>query len=569
MLIALPALLVLLPATQDFGTTERLSRPSGGGVASGNTFPNVRWSALSADGRYAVFTSQAPDLVPNDTNGVADVFIRDRELGTTRRVSVGSGGQQGDGATRGCDVSDDGRFVAFTSSASNLVAGDTNGVRDVFLRDLDLGTTTLVSGPGPTVVGDGISEHPSISGDGAMVVYSSIATNLVPGDSNQRVDVFLFDAATGQNRRLSEGPGGAGGDGNSQLPDISADGQWVAFESSAQNLGPVDPSITTDIYVSPSAPGGPMIRIVGPSGSLSARSAAPRISSDGRFVAFESRAVNLIAGGNTNGVHIARWDRVSGTIEIASRDLGGAVAGGVSGDPCISGSGDLVAFRSFESDLAPGDTNGREDIFVRHMAEGWTERVSLEADGDQIDSAASRAPALSGSGRFTAFASAANGIVPGDLGSNGDVFVRDRGHDELFAGAEYCSSNPNSTGVAARTVAIGSPRLPANDLTLSTVSLPPQQFGFYFTSSVTGFVPLFGGSQGNLCVGGSIVRLDGFIQNSGALGRVSLPLPFGQLPPGASFAVGQRWNFQYWFRDVVGGAPTSNTSSASAVIWRP
>lgn len=553
-------------AAQDFGTTDLISTPSGGGLSAGPTQPELRGVALSEDGRYVAFVSRAADLVPGDGNGLEDVFLRDTAAGTTVRVSVATGGAEGNGFCRGCDVSDDGRFVVFVSAASNLAPGDTNGNRDVFLRDLALGTTALVSRALGGGTGNGISREPSISGDGSVVVFQSIASDLVPGDTNAVDDVFAYDTATGALTPLSRGPGGALGSGESSRPHVSRDGAWAAFESAATNLGPADSSVRTDIYVAEISTG-LVLRVEGPSGELTSRSAKPRISADGRFVAFESQATNLLPGGNPNGLHIARWDRLTGTIDVVSRDVLGAVAGGTSGDACVSSSGALVAFRSFESDLVPGDTNGAEDIFVRHVLEGWTERVSLSRAGDEIAAGPARTPALSGNGRFTAFTTGSGDVIPGDNNGTVDVFRRDRGHAESVAGAEYCVSAPNSSGVAAVTVAVGSPVLAAQDLSLGTVGLPPQQFGFYITSPTVDFVPGFSGSAGTLCVGAPIVRLNAFILNSGLLGRVDLPLPFPQLPPAAAFAAGSRWNFQYWFRDPSGGSG-SNTSSAVGVIWR-
>ena len=250
-----------------------------------------------------------------------------------------------------------------------------------------------------------------------------------------------------------------------------------------------------------------------------------------------------------------------------SRDATGAVAGGFSGDPDISDDGVWVAFRSFESDLVAGDTNGREDVFVRNVPQGWNERASVSGSGGELE-AASRATAISGDGRTTLFSTASALAVPSDNNAGIDVFVRDRGFTTGFAGAEYCASTVNSSGSAARTAAAGDPTLSAASLTLATVGMPPNTLGFYFMSRTAGFVPGFGGSQGNLCVGGTLFRLDQFIVSADAAGRTSLPLAFGQLPPGAAFAVGERWNFQLWFRDLVGGTQTSDTSSAVGVVWR-
>ncbi|MEL6714460.1 MAG: hypothetical protein AAFP86_11840, partial [Planctomycetota bacterium] len=212
------------PTPQTLGTTVRVSVTGAGVQSAGPTQPELRGVALSEDGRFVAFTSRAADLVPGDGNGLEDVFLRDTVLGTTVRASGAPGGADGNGFCRSCDVSDDGRFVVFSSAASNLAPGDGNGSRDVFLRDVALGTTTLVSRGAGGGSGNGISRRPSLSGDGAVVVFQSAASDLVPGDTNAIDDVFAYDVAGGTLRALSRGPGGAFGNGESSMPHVSRDG---------------------------------------------------------------------------------------------------------------------------------------------------------------------------------------------------------------------------------------------------------------------------------------------------------------------------------------------------------
>lgn len=552
---------------QDLGSTAAASQDDNGVLGNNHSAPQVGGLAVSEDGRFVVFVSRASNLAPGDTNGREDAFLRDTHTGTTVRASVGDSGQEGNGDVIHCDVSDDGRYVAFSSTASNLVPGDTNGFADVFLRDMLLGTTALVTRtPQGGVAPGGPAAYPTISSDGSRVAFESPGRGLVPVDTNLNVDVFVYERATGAVTLVSQTPGGQPGDRSSGRPHISPDGGWVAFQSDAGNLGPADPNGFSDVYVRELATG-TTLRLEGPSGSLNSPASAPRISQGGAHVAFKTGATNVLAGGNVNGIHIVRWERATGVMAIASVDASGAPVFGTSDDPEISYDGQWVAFRSFLSGLVPGDTNGQEDVFVRRMDQGWTERVSVAGGLGQLSSA-SRTPSLSGSGRFTAFTSNASGVVAGDNNQATDVFLRDRGHDAAFAGAEYCASVPNSTGVAARTFALGNPRLSARDVTLASTGVPPGQFGFYFMSETVGLVPAFGSSLGTLCVGGTIYRLDAHIVSSTAQGRTGLAVPFQHLPTGASFAAGARWNFQLWFRDVVGGLPTSNTSSAVGVLWR-
>ena len=558
------AAFVLIPLAVAGGETTRVSLGTGSLQANNPSVNGDRQWAVSADGRFVAFRTTATNLDPQDTDSDWDVYLRDTVLDSTVLVSVGMGGAASDGTAWECDVSDDGRYVVFSSSATNLAPNDTNGVPDVFLRDVVGGTTTLVSrGLGGASGAGGGSRRPAISSDGARVVFDSQATDLYPADSNGFSDVFLYDRPTGNLRAASTAPGGATGNGVSISADISPDGDWIAFESGCTNLGPADPNNLRDVYVR-SLVTGAYLRIVGPSGTFNQASRGPRLSSGGRRVVFTTAATNVLFGGNPFVQNVVLFDRLAGTVEVVSRSSAGVLANQLSGSPCISDDGAFVAFTSRATNLVPGDMNAADDVFVRNVSQGWTERVSLTADGAELP-LASRFPALSGSGRHSGFMSGLGTIVAGDTNGTSDVFLRDRGYDAPFAGASFCDSTSNSSGAMARTTITGNPRLSAQDLTLATDQLPLNQFGFYFTSRYAAFVPGFGGSQGNLCLGGSIVRLDSFILNTGASGQLALALPFAQLPPGANLAPGDTWRFQFWFRDVVGGAATSNTSSAVCV----
>src|SRR6266851_4170348 len=198
-----------------------------GGEADGASFT----PAISADGRYVAFASAASTLVSGDTNGTEDVFVYDRVAHTTERVSLSSAGEQGNGDSYGPAISADGRYVAFTSSASNLTAGDDNSDLDIFVRDRVAHTTVLASvGPHGTM-GDGPSVAPSISAEGRLVAFESDADTLVPNDTNGTGDVFVHDIVTGLTRRLSVGGNGEETESPSFGPAISADGSSVAFES--------------------------------------------------------------------------------------------------------------------------------------------------------------------------------------------------------------------------------------------------------------------------------------------------------------------------------------------------
>src|SRR6266567_2186387 len=227
-------------------STTRVSVSSTG--AQG--FRSSEGPSLSADGRYVAFASKARNLVPGDTNLVEDIFVRDRLAGTTRRVSVGQGGAQSNGASSFPALSRDGLHVAFQSAASNLVSSDTNGTFDVFVRDLLANTTRRIS-VGPAGAQDnGASLYPAISGNGRFVAVISDATDLVTGDTNGFRDVFVRDRLAAVTQRASVGPGGVEANNISvNLPSISADGRFVGFDSSASNLVPGDTNGVQDIFV--------------------------------------------------------------------------------------------------------------------------------------------------------------------------------------------------------------------------------------------------------------------------------------------------------------------------------
>lgn len=253
--------------------------------------------SISADGRYVAFTSGASNLVPGDTNGRRDVFVRDNVAGTTARVSVAADGSQADADSYYTAISGDGRYVAFASDASNLVPDDTNGRIDVFVRDIAAGTTARVSVGSDGSQADGHSEWPQISGDGRYVAFFSGASNLVPDDTNWKADVFVHDNVTGSTTRVSVGSDGTQGDADSDRPSISSDGRYVAFSSNASNLVPGDTNGSTDVFVRDVVAATTTRVSVNSDGSQAeGNSRQPSISSDGRYVAFSSSASNLVVG---------------------------------------------------------------------------------------------------------------------------------------------------------------------------------------------------------------------------------------------------------------------------------
>jgi Tol biopolymer transport system component len=344
------------------GTTRRISVSSAGAQTDGYS----QRAVISPDGRFVLFSSIASNLIGNDSNAAEDIFIRDRAKGTTRRVSIGNGEQEGNGSSYGHSMSPDGRFIVFGSSANNLVGADTNAASDIFVRDRRAGTTSRVSLNSNGIEGNGPSDSPWISADGRLVSFSSNASNLVAGDTNGVADVFVRNRETGQTRRVSISTQGGQADGASDDSMISADGRVIVFYSSATNLVPNDDNADEDVFVRLLATG--KTRIVSVSSAEvigDAESRDPAISANGRYVTFGSLASNLV-GTDTNAEHdVFVRDRKQGTTTIISRTAGGSESNGLSFSATISDDGRFVVFSSDATNLIADDTNGVSDVFVR------------------------------------------------------------------------------------------------------------------------------------------------------------------------------------------------------------
>jgi Tol biopolymer transport system component len=256
-------------------TTTRVSVATGGAQSNGDSFR----AHVSASGRYIVFESVATNLVAGDSNGVSDVFRHDRVTGETLRVSVASDGAQAGGASLDATISDDGNLVAFASAAFNLIASDANGAADVFVRDVTAGTTMRASITATGGEGDFASTEPVISGDGRFVAFSSLSTNMVAGDTNNVADVFLRDRVAGTTTRVSVSSVGGEANRASLGPSLSRDGRFISFRSDATNLVTGAP-VAIQLYVR-DAQGQTTTRPLNSSVAIQ----WGRLSSDGRYVA--------------------------------------------------------------------------------------------------------------------------------------------------------------------------------------------------------------------------------------------------------------------------------------------
>lgn len=389
---------------------------------------SVNTPMASDDGRYVGFNSNATNLVPGDTNGATDAFVRDRLTGATERVSVSSTGDEGNGTgTAGSNVriSADGRYVAFRSSSDNLVPGDTNGLRDIFVRDRTAGTTERVSVSTAGDEGNATSDTVFISADGRYACFSSFADNFVAGDVNGTRDIFLRDRVAGTTERVSVSAAGDEANADTDGCAISNDGRYVAFDSTADNLVAGDANGAEDVFVRDRTASTTERISVGPGGAEGdAGSNDGEISGDGTVVAFDSNATNLVTGDGNGTSDVFVRDRTAGTTERVSVDGAGVEGDGSSASPDIDDDGSVVVFRSAATNLVAGDANGLFDVFRRDRAAGRTERASVSTAGAEGDGDAAVATTV-GSGSFIAFRSAATNLVADDTNGVDDIFLRD------------------------------------------------------------------------------------------------------------------------------------------------
>ena len=402
--------------------------------------------ALSFDGRFVAFHATSANLVAGDTNGFSDIFVRDRVAGTTQRVSVATGGAEANDSSGFPKISGDGRFVVFHSAATNLVGGDTNGAVDIFLHDRQTGVTERVNVDAGGAQATGTSQFPAISADGNYVAYLSDATNLVAGDTNGFRDVFVRDRAAAVTQRASVDSAEVQANNSSHdffPPSISATGRYVAFGCSASNLVAGDVNGGGDIFVRDLQLGTTERVSLGAGGVEGNNSSIYGvISGDGRFVAFSSNASNLAPDANF-WTDIFVRDRLTATTQIVSVATGGGAANAYNLDPAISADGRIVAFYGDSTNLVAGDLNATYDVFTHDRATGVTERVSVSTTGIE-GNGSSGYPNLSGDGRFVSFGSASSNLVGGDTNGFFDAFVRDR-----IASGFTSLCDPGSAGVIA------------------------------------------------------------------------------------------------------------------------
>jgi Tol biopolymer transport system component len=323
---------------------------------------------ISADGRYVVFETFATNIVPGDANGSdGDIVLFDAQTGGLTLVSRrGATGAQGDDESFAPTISADGTKVAFASRATNLIGNDTNGKADIFVRDIVDGVTSRVSTDTSGRQANNTSFDAAIAPGGGFVALSSLASNLVSADTNGARDVFLKNLSSGKMTRASVTNGERQASSSSGLEDISANGRWVVFSSYASNLVKGDDNNKGDVFVRDRVDG-TTVRVSrrgATDGNGDSFGAA--ITDDGAYIVFGTRATNLDGESDGNGVvtDVFEYRAATKTIVRISVDAAGGWTDGPSYDAAIAGDGSVVAFASLASDIVAGDLDGVDDVFT-------------------------------------------------------------------------------------------------------------------------------------------------------------------------------------------------------------
>ncbi len=448
---------ILAPDTNDldlpYPRITAISRNAQGRYGSDASF----FPSISTNGQFVAYLSLATNLTSGASSTNTQVYVYDRSARTTVLVSHSNSGATANGDCADVKISANGRFIVFSSSATNLIANDNNGVSDVFLFDRTTSQVELISkSASSSAPGNGASEYTGISDDGRYVVFASDASDLIASDVNGYRDIFVRDRQTAATTRVSVSSSSVAGDYTSDLPSISGDGRYVAFLSGADNLVTTTYFPAYQLYLRDRT-GAKTILVSKSSGGLMGRghSGFSALSDDGRYLAFESSATNLVSGDTNMVQDMFLYDRVNATTKRISLSNSGAQADDDSWLPCVSADGRHVSFMSFASTLSSQDDNYACDIFDYDRLTGKLSRLSYSHAG-RAGADDSYAPACSYDGRFVAFDSRAWNLIPS--GGNGArcVFVMDRGTAtpdlmiEANGGTNYQGQGLHGTNIVQR-----------------------------------------------------------------------------------------------------------------------
>jgi len=473
------------------GITELVSLRQDGTSASVNV-----WAPdMSGDGRWVIYETKEA-LLPADTNDFIDVYAYDRWTDTLVCASTSSAGVYGNAPAYRARISENGRYVGFTTGSDNLVPLDTNAWHDVYVKDLQTGQTVRISNAhGTDESAYGASWDPWLSADGRYVAFRSSGVDLVPVDTNLHSDIFRYDTWTGDMLRVSDAPGGES-NGNVWNCSMSADGSRIAFRSWASNLVPGDTNGFSDIFVV-DVGGLPQLVSRNPFGDpADGSSGRPVLSADGSTLTFESWATDIAGPYNTQSdvflVHLDTMD-----VELLSVGNDGLPGIGDSVNGSLSADGQFAAFISEAPGLAPFE--GLEyNVYVKDVDSGETWTVGLASGVSRTANGASSTPRLSSDGSIVAFESRASNLALGDTNENWDVFVRVL-HPDPEA---YCSPSVTSAGCEPSLASSGYPSATADSgFTIEATDVPNQTLGLLFYGFAGQAAVPFG--SGTLCVAAS------------------------------------------------------------------
>jgi Tol biopolymer transport system component len=460
---------------------------NGGAGGNDNSFP----VALSTNWQFALFESSASDLGPGDTNKASDIFLRDLVNGVTWLVSSSTNGLPGNGASRSAVMTPDGRYVAFVSEAFNLVANDTNKIADVFVRDMQTLTTTLISVGAISTnsvasMPASCSDSPEITPDGRFVAFSSTATNLVPG-LRSAGDIYVHDRMAGTNLWVSSGMrvnlAAVTGQTNGICSTLalSADGKFVAYQGSVSPLGS---GVNSGIILRYNLDTG-ITDLIHTNAPISTTACNLDLTPDGGVAAFVANSND--ASGTTTCVQL--WDAASGATTLVSGDLSGMVtSNSISSRPVMDPSGRYVVFLSNATNLVANPTPGTWHLYLRDLLAATTTLVDADTNGAGAYPTAVTVPCLSDDARYVAFESGDGGLVADDNNHNLDVFVRD-----LIAGTNELIS--------------------AHDPTLGTISPNGPSLMSLFSASADGRYIAYASEADNLVTGDTNGVRDVFVRD--------------------------------------------------------
>ncbi|HEX3873536.1 MAG TPA: hypothetical protein VHW26_05285 [Solirubrobacteraceae bacterium] len=392
--------------------------------------------SISADGEFVAFASSATNLTGTagaSGSAAEEIYVDDDAAQSVRLVSATAAGGPANGASSEPSISGDGRTVAFVSTASNLVGGVAHGIQNIYLETAGGGPPTLVSvGVGGSAT-DGNSYQPEISANGRFVVFTSTADDLIAGDDNDKPDVFERDLVAGVTRRVSVASHGGQANGPSSNASVSGDGRYVTFASTSSNLVGRQKTATEEVYVHDTASN--LTNVISVSSGGTRQNAAvsspftqiSSISGDGRYVAFDSDATNLTKGGRNGHTNVYVRDRTRKRTELVSVSSTGTAGDNDSFSPEISPDGHFVVFDSLADDLAP-DAAAGSNVYVRELGSAETTTVDVTADSrtrdPELSSSLLQQPVVSANGAFGVFESGADNLVSSPSNGVENLYLR-------------------------------------------------------------------------------------------------------------------------------------------------